>query len=165
MPAIDQIFIASGPALPMQSLNTVAVTKHGLEGDRYAIGKGSFSGQRHDLRHVTLISLEDIQESNAMLPVSFSPAETRRNIVIAGKISLLELVGREFAVGTVTLCGIEEAAPCRHPEALAKKPGFKKAFKNRAGIRAKVVHAGQISVGDEIRLASQTDRNLVVAGN
>lgn len=154
MAVVDQIFIASGARLPMQPVQTVIVTETGLEGDRYAIRKGSFSGQRHDLRDVTLISLDDIRESNAILSVPFTPAETRRNIVVAGSISLLDFVGREFAVGPVKLRGIEEAAPCRHPEKIAKKSGFSRAFKRRAGIRANVVEVGRINVGDEVRLLS-----------
>jgi len=161
MPAVDQIFIASGAALPMQSLQTAVVTGNGLDGDRYTIRKGSFSGQRHDLRHVTLISLDDVRESNANLPVPFTPAETRRNIVIAGKISLMDLLGREFTIGTVTLCGVEEAAPCRHAESVAKKSGFSKAFKHRAGIRATVLQAGRISVGDEIQVVRQAETKVL----
>ena len=134
----------------MESLQTVIVTASGLERDRYTNRKGSFSGQRHDVRDVTLIGLADIDESNAMLDVPFMPAETRRNLVIAGTIALRDLVGREFSIGTVILRGIEEAPPCRHPERLAKKSGFLSAFKNRAGIRAKVVRAGRISTGDEL---------------
>lgn len=163
MAVIDQIFIASGARLPMQSLQTVMVTANGFDGDRYTIRKGSFSGQRHDLRHVTLISLDDIRESNSMLSVPFTPAETRRNVVIAGSISLLDFIGREFAIGSVRLRGIEEAAPCRHPEKIAKKPGFSRAFKGRAGIRAKVVEVGRISVGDEVRLLSPAYRTAAVA--
>ena len=161
MAVVDQIFIASGAALPMQSLQTVMVTASGLEGDRYTIRKGSFSGQRHDLRDVTLISLDDIREGNSMLSEPFAPSETRRNIVISGKISLLDLVGREFSIGRVRLRAIEEAPPCRHPEAVAKKRGFLKAFKNRAGIRAKVLEAGRISVGDELRLLSPVETEAV----
>lgn len=163
MAIVEQIFIASGARFPMQSLQAVMVTANGFDGDRYTIRKGSFSGQRHDLRHVTLISLDDIRESNSMLSVPFTPAETRRNVVIAGSISLLDFIGREFAIGSVTLRGIEEAAPCRHPEQIAKKPGFSRAFKGRAGIRAKVVEVGRISVGDEVRLLSPAYRTAAVA--
>ncbi|HEX5280944.1 MAG TPA: MOSC domain-containing protein [Micropepsaceae bacterium] len=154
MPLIHQIFIAPTAAAPMQSLKTAMVTTHGLAGDRYALRKDLSSGQRHELRDVTLISLDDIQESNSTLEVPFTPAEIRRNIVIAGKISLLDFVGRELTIGTVRLRGIEEAAPCRRPERLAKKPGFRKAFEHRAGIRAKVLQTGQISVGDEVTLTT-----------
>lgn len=163
MPAVDRIFIASGTALPMQSVQSVVVTAKGLKGDRYAIGKGSFSGQRQNVRDVTLISVNDIRESNSTLSVPFTPAETRRNIVIAGKISLLDYIGRDFTIGNVTLRGTEEASPCRHAERVAKKSGFLKAFKHRAGIRAEVIHAGHISVGDEVRLVSQTDIGVLAA--
>ncbi len=163
MATVDQIFIASGAARPMQSLQMVEVAAHGLDGDRYAIRQGSFSGQRHDLRDVTLISRDDILESNATLAVPFTAAETRRNIVIAGRISLLDLVGREFVIGSVRLRGFEEAAPCRYPEKLAKKQGFRAAFKNRAGIRATVLQPGSISVGDEVRLITSLDGKAAVA--
>jgi MOSC domain-containing protein YiiM len=163
MAVIDQIFIARAAALPMESLPSVVVTATGLEGDRYTNRKGSYSGQRHDFRDVTLISQDDIREANAMLTVPFTAAETRRNLVIAGKIALLDLVGREFAIGTVVLRGIEEAPPCRIPERLAKKPGFFKMYKNRAGLRATVLRAGRISTGDELIPLSSTESKTIAA--
>lgn len=111
MPVIHQIFIAPVAAAPMQSLKTVMVTTHGLAGDRYAVRKGSSSGQPRELRDVTLISLDDIQESNSALEVPFTPAEIRRNIVIAGKISLLDFVGRELTIGTFGCAASKKRRP------------------------------------------------------
>ncbi len=163
MAVVDQIFIASGAGLPMQPLQSVVVTDTGLEGDRYSIRKGFYSGQRHDLRDVTLISLDDIEASNAKLSAPFTPAEIRRNLVIAGPISLLDFVDREFVVGNVRLRGIEEAKPCRVPERLANKKGFFNAFKSRAGLRATVIQPGRISIGDEVRLTTSSGEKAAVA--
>ena len=154
MAVVDEIFIAPGAGLPMLSVRTANVTATGLDGDRYASGKGSFSDYGNELRHVTVISADDIRHANAHLAVPFAPAETRRNIVVAGEVSLLDFIGREFAIGSVRLRGIEEAAPCRHPEKVARKSGFRQAFKRRAGIMAEVVEPGRIRVGDEVKLVA-----------
>jgi MOSC domain-containing protein YiiM len=123
----------------------------GLQGDRYSNGRGTFSGERHGVRHVTLISEKDIEAANVLLHNRYTLAETRRNIVVGGAIDLLSLVGREFTVGNVRLRGVEESTPCGHPEHIARKPGFIRAFANRAGIRAALLSSGEIRVGDVVQ--------------
>lgn len=101
-------------------------------------------------KEVTIISLEDIEMSNGLLTNPYTAAETRRNIVISGKVELLKLIDREFAIGPVRLRGLEDCEPCTHPERLSGKPGFQSAFQKRAGIRAQVLSNGTISIGDTL---------------
>ena len=136
----------------MQSVQAVqAIAGAGLDGDRYATGKGTFSGKRHNLRHVTLIGTDDIDEANAKLAVAFTPAETRRNIIVSGRIDLLGLIGREFMVGGVKMRGIEHSYPCELPPRLAKKSGFIEAFAGRGGLRAEILGSGPIRIGDPVQ--------------
>jgi MOSC domain-containing protein YiiM len=122
----------------------------GLEGDRYALGKGAYSNsKRITIRQVSFIEIEKFNEANNELEEKFTLAETRRNIVTEG-VELNDLVGKEFFVGEVRLLGIELCTPCKRPEKLANKKGFEKAFEGRGGLRAEVMTEGIISVGDEI---------------
>jgi MOSC domain-containing protein YiiM len=134
--------------MELQSVKAVAGV--GLEGDRYARKDGTFSGKRDDIRHVTLISASDVALSNAQLEIPYALRETRRNLVVDGAIALLDLIGKEFTVGTVRLRGVEEAAPCTYAQRLAKKPGFAVAFVGRAGIRAELLTGGVLTVGDQV---------------
>ena len=103
----------------------VAVWGKGLEGDRYALGRGAYSkSNRPVVRHVTLIAIEAIREANAELNVPFLPRDTRRNIVTEG-IDLNLLVGKRFMVGGVHMQGVELCAPCARPSALLGRPGVR----------------------------------------
>jgi len=128
------------------------IAGRGLEGDRYALGRGAFSrSMPYMIRHLSLISRQAIIEANANLETPYGEAETRRNIVTEG-VELNDLVDRKFAVGNVTLRGVELCDPCRRPEKLTGKQGFEDAFKNLGGLRAEVLTDGLIAVGSDIRL-------------
>ncbi len=151
---VEQIFISPDKGVPMVPLETVqAIAGVGLEGDRYALGIGAFSkGKRQVIRHVSLVGLEAIEESNTLAEEPFLPSETRRNIVTSG-IDLNELVGESFYVGDVEMRGVELCDPCGRPSKLAGKPRFQDAFENRGGLRAEVLSSGLIAVHDTIRVA------------
>ncbi len=151
MSEVAKIYITEDKGLPMVSLDQVmAIAGKGLEGDRYAEGRGAYSISRvPKIRHVSLISEEAIAEANANLPDPFTDAETRRNIVTAG-IELNELVGKEFLIGGIALRGVELCDPCHRPDKLAKKEGFSQAFQNLGGLRAEILTSGLIAVRDEI---------------
>ena len=155
---VNGIFLAPDKGEPMVShLQVLAVAGSGLEGDgipdRYAIGRGAFSQVGDRIRHVTLISQQDIDIANSSLEVSFLPIETRRNILIDG-MSAERLLGVRFHVGGAALEGVSICDPCARPDKLADKKGFKTAFKGEsgelAGIRAAILGSGHISIGDAI---------------
>ena len=153
--SVRHIFIAPFAGEPMQEVQEVfAIAGVGLVGDRYACKRGIFSSLRKTAcRHATLISLEALELANAQLPVPFLPSETRRNIIIEG-ISAQELndlsAGKPFRIGAALVRGVELCDPCSHPSKLSGKPGFKKAFRNRGGLRIKILRSGQIKTGDEL---------------
>ena len=155
MGRVVKLFVSPGIGEPMQALVTVqALAGRGLQGDRYAIGRGSYSRTaRQAIRHVSLIDREAIEAANEELNkrglVPFEPHETRRNIVVEGA-DVHSLLGEEFRVGSVRMRGIEPTRPCHIPSAAANKAGFREAYSNRGGIRAEVLSDGIISVGDFI---------------
>jgi MOSC domain-containing protein YiiM len=151
------IFICPEKGKPMQAVQEVrAIAGVGLEGDRYATGKGTYSGlpNRSDKsksnRQVTLISESLFDEANMLLDVPYTLIETRRNIVINGDIDVVSLVGKEFSVGPVRIRGFEDCTPCKIPEKMSGKPGFERAFKNAGGLRAEILTDGLIRIGDEL---------------
>lgn len=155
MGKILSIYICPDKGQPMQERQHVnAIAGVGLEGDRYAAGKGAWSKARATIRHVSLIAIEAIAEANNEIEVPFSPSETRRNLLTEG-VNPNVLVGGYFMVGCVKMRGVELCDPCARPSNLAGKPGFEKAYQKRGGLRAEILTSGMISVGDEILLLQE----------
>ena len=134
---------------PWTSVNVIA--GEGIEGDRYALGKGAYSNAKPVVpRHITFIEQEAVNAVNEGLDIPYTVSDTRRNIITRG-IDLDSLVGKYFLVGrNVLIRGVEPADPCHRPDALLKrKPAqFKKAFLNRGGLRGEVIRGGIIKIGD-----------------
>jgi MOSC domain-containing protein YiiM len=142
------IYTTAGAAAPMEGHDEIAaIAGAGLAGDRYAEKVGAFSDNPGGGREVTLIAREGIAAANGE-GVRVGEHETRRNLVTEG-VDLDELVGRVFSVGDVVLRGVRDCPPCKYLEALTR-PGVMAALKGRGGLRAEIVQAGVIRVGDKI---------------
>jgi len=120
----------------------------GLEGDRYFRGEGSFSKNPGGGREVTLVASEMLDVLQDEYGIALPAAETRRNLVTKG-VSLNDLVGHVFQIGSVRLKGVRLAEPCSHLERLTQ-PGVIKGLVHRAGLRADILDEGVLRVGDEI---------------
>ena len=120
----------------------------GLEGDRYFRGEGSFSKNPGGGREVTLVASEMLDVLRDEYGIALPAAETRRNLVTKG-VSLNDLVGQVFQIGSVRLKGVRLAEPCSHLERLTQ-PGVIKGLVHRAGLRADILDEGVLRVGDEI---------------
>jgi MOSC domain-containing protein YiiM len=143
------IYVAGEAGVPMTSVEqAVAVPGAGLDGDRYAAGRGHYSGRPGSGRQVTLIEREAVEAAAADYGVAITPAASRRNLLTEG-VALNHLVGREFTVGAVLLRGTRLCEPCAHLEALSA-PGVQRALAHRGGLRAEVVAGGTVRVGDAI---------------
>ena len=139
------ILIAPGPEARLTRVDSVAALPgHGLDGDRYAKGTGTFSapGRGYELTLVEAAVLDEIE---------LSWEDARRNIVTTG-ISLNALVGQTFQVGTVTCFGARLAEPCSHLEKLAR-PGLLRPLVHRGGLRADILTEGTVAVGDRVIVA------------
>jgi MOSC domain-containing protein YiiM len=126
-----------------------AFAGEGLETDRYATKRGTYSKREGRGRHVTLIAREAIVAANDH-GVPVGEHETRRNLVTDG-VDLAALVGATFTVGDVTLIGVRDCPPCAHLERLSR-PGVRAAFEGRGGLRADVIVGGTVRVGDAIEV-------------
>jgi MOSC domain-containing protein YiiM len=148
---VSEILVAAVAAAPMQSVDSIdAVASRGLEGDRYFLGVGHYSGKAGWGANVTLIESEAIAAINAGHGTAFSGASFRRNIVTA-EISLDTLIGREFQCGEAILRGTKAFPPCAHVAYLTGNPAILRYLAYCGGIGAEVLQSGTIAVKDVIQ--------------
>jgi MOSC domain-containing protein YiiM len=144
------IHIAPEASAPMVELDAARLVEGvGMEGDRYATARGTYSHKPHADRQVTLIEMETLDALARDHGIDLAPHETRRNLTTAG-VPLNHLVGREFRVGDVVLIGGRLNVPCQYLEDLLGKPVFKPLI-HRSGLNCRIVKGGTIRPGDAIR--------------
>jgi MOSC domain-containing protein YiiM len=125
-----------------------AIPGKGLAGDRYCRGEGSFSKNPGGGRQVTLVATEMLELLLSDHGITLPAIETRRNLVTKG-VSLNDLVGEIFRVGSVRMKGVRLSEPCNHLERLTQ-PGVLKGLVHRGGLRADILDEGVLRVGDAI---------------
>jgi MOSC domain-containing protein len=130
---------AEAQLVPVDS--AVAIAGRGLEGDRYAAGRGTFSGPGRGYQ-LTLV------ESEALDELGLPWERIRRNVVTRG-VSLNPLAGRRFRIGEVECIGRRLAEPCAHLEKVSGR-GLLRPLVHRAGLRADITAGGTITLGDEV---------------
>jgi hypothetical protein len=146
---VEALLVAPCPREPLTRIESArALPGRGLEGDRYALGRGTFSSGKGNGYDLTLIESEAL-EALANDGVSVTWEEARRNVVTRG-IDLNSLVGKRFRVGDVECFAQRLAEPCAHLESLTR-PGVLRGLVHRAGIRADILADGVVRVGDGVR--------------
>jgi MOSC domain-containing protein YiiM len=153
---LTEIWTTGAAAAPMRRMSTGRlVAGAGLDGDRYALGGGTWA-QYPDLeKQLTLIDRDDVAALAADVGVDLSPGDTRRNLVTEG-VDLPALVGRWFAVGDALLFGMKRCPPCAHLERLTGAR-LVKAMLHRGGINAAVFAGAEIAEGAVIRPLSDDE--------
>jgi hypothetical protein len=145
---VAALFVAPEAEAPMIRLDQAqALAGRGLDGDRYAVQRGTFSGspgKGYDLTLVTVEALEQLAREG----IELTWEDARRNVVTRG-IDLNALVGKHFTIGAVTCYAQRLDEPCIHLERLTK-PGVLRGLVHRSGIRVDVLEDGAIAVGDRI---------------
>jgi MOSC domain-containing protein YiiM len=144
------IFTALESVQPMGSHESIEVIPAGLAGDRYATGKGFYSGDAEWDAHVTLIQQEAFDDLLAQRGMTVEPRELRRNLVTRN-INLNWLIGRDFQIGeSVVLRARKVWPPCLHIIKLTGKGEAINFLAKQCGIGADVVVGGTIRIGDPI---------------
>jgi MOSC domain-containing protein YiiM len=141
---VEWIGIRPARGKPIRALDRVAITPgKGLEGDR-------FKGRDTSKRQVTLIQQEHLHAiASCLHREAIAPEVFRRNIVVSG-LNLLALKGKQFRIGSVVLEYTGLCHPCSKMET-ALGPGGYNAMRGHGGITTRVVMAGEISLGDDVR--------------
>jgi MOSC domain-containing protein YiiM len=148
--------MTSEAAAPMRRVPSARLLAgRGLEGDRYALGGGTWA-QYPDLeKQLTLIDAADVAAVATEVGVPLTPGDTRRNLVTAG-VDLPALVGRWFAVGDALLFGVKRCPPCTHLERLTGAR-LVKAMVHRGGINAAVFAGAPVAEGAVVRPVSEEE--------
>lgn len=130
--------------VPMRPQDSVLLDPEtGIIGDRYQ--------GRSKKRQVTLIQQEHLQAVASMLDTNkIDPLLTRRNLVVRG-INLLAFKGRQFYIGSTLLEMTGPCEPCSRMEENFGAGGYN-AMRGHGGICAKVIHGGEIKIGDAVFL-------------
>jgi MOSC domain-containing protein YiiM len=153
---LTEIWLTGAAAAPMRRVPAGRlVAGAGLEGDRYALGGGTWARYPDLEKQLTLIDSGAVAAVAAEVGVDLSPGDTRRNLVTAG-VDLSALVGRWFAVGDAVLFGMKRCPPCAHLERLT---GAKlvKAMVHRGGINAAVFVGAEIAEGAPVEPLSDAE--------
>lgn len=142
------IHIAAAGSEPMQALEQATlIAGVGIEGDRYATGKGYYS-HLPDVREVTLIDEETLLALKRDHDIELTPNEHRRNLTTRD-VPLNHLVGRRFRVGETLLEGGRLNVPCKYLQDLLNKKVFVPLL-NRSGLNCRIIEGGTIQPGDPI---------------
>ncbi len=153
---LTEIWLTGVAAAPMRRAPVARlVAGAGLEGDRYALGGGTWARYPDLEKQVTLIDQDDVSAVAAEVGVPLSPGDTRRNLVTTG-VDLPALVGRWFAVGDALLFGMKRCPPCAHLERLTGAR-LVKAMVHRGGVNAAVFAGGEVSEGAVVRAVSEEE--------
>jgi MOSC domain-containing protein YiiM len=141
--------IAEQASMEMEELAAAhMIAGVGIEGDRYATGRGTYSYKPHEDRQCTLIEMETLEGLRRDHGLDLAPHESRRNLTTQG-VPLNHLVGRHFKVGEVVLFGGRLNVPCKYLDDLLGRPLFNPLL-NRSGLNCRIIQGGTIRPGDVI---------------
>lgn len=145
---VEELWVAADAGAPGEVREAVTVLPgRGLEGDRHVSGQGTFpSGVAGSA--LTLIEAEVCESFDPAL----TPDQHRRNVVTRG-IELNRLVGVEFTIGEVRCRGMRLCEPCTVVQRYAGRPVLR-ALVHRGGLRADILSAGELRIGDELRVSA-----------
>lgn len=155
-PFLEALFISPARGLPMQRVSSaLALAGRGLEGDRYALGKGYYSG-RYDCE-VTLIEGEVLDRISQEDGILMGSGGHRRNMVTRG-LALRSLVGQRLRIGDVLLEYHRPRPPCDYLQRLTV-PGMTKSLGRGAGVGMRILEGGQLCEGMGIEVISMPINN------
>jgi MOSC domain-containing protein YiiM len=153
--SLEAIHIATAAGAPVRPVDEIrAIAGVGLEGDRYADGRGHYQDGRVS-RDLTLIEAEAVESLAREHGFALAPGEMRRNLTTRS-VGLNELVGRRFWVGEVLCLGTRLCEPCQYLAELTGKP-LLRPLVHRGGLRADILRGGLIRSGDQVRPANETE--------
>jgi len=155
---LAEIYIAATCGAPMQAVTSVqTIAERGLEGDRYAAGKGTFSNRFEvapGARALSLIDAASVALCAERLQCSINPALLRRNVLVNG-LDLMALRGWTLHVGDVRIELVGSCPPCRYLARLLDRD-VRAGLRGIGGMRARIVSGGLLTQGQ--RMTAVKDR-------
>jgi MOSC domain-containing protein YiiM len=162
--SVEHIHLTSAASEPMRELaGATLIAGIGIEGDRYATRRGTYSARHHIDRQITLIEVETLEALARDHGLVVAVDEHRRNLTTRG-VPVAHLVGRYFRVGSCVLYGGRLNVPCKYLEELLGRPVFRPLI-HRSGLNGRIIVGGTIHPGDPVLPAdpSELDPALVAA--
>ncbi len=137
------------PAEPQASVQLEA--GHGIVGDRHFLPQQALVIDDAPRRKedISIISADELDAFNAKFELNIPYGDFRRNI-ITHDIDLNALVGKRFRIGSALCEGMELCEPCSKLARTVNRLVLPHLV-HRAGIRAAVIEAGQVVLGDTIK--------------
>ena len=150
---IRSIFTSEKTGAGLKFHNSASlIAGKGIEGDRYATGKGLYSRVKKWDANLTIIAEEPFLKLKEEKGIFVDPKDLRRNIIVKD-VDLSSIVGKEFKIGEEAIClGRDYWPPCAY---IVEQTGRKEIFKHLArhcGIGVTVLKGGKIKRGDKIEL-------------
>jgi MOSC domain-containing protein YiiM len=149
---LHAIIIGKEAKKPLQYVQQVHAEKgKGLEGDRYFYKQGTFNKPQlsQDVREISILPYEALEECNARLNSSLDFPDLRRNLIIKNfDASLLE--DKIFTIGTTQLRIVRTCPPCRYLSRLLGED-MMRGLKYIGGYRAVIIQSGLLHVGDKLK--------------
>ena len=149
---LHAIIIGEKAKKPLHYVDSIrAVQGKGLEGDRYFYKQGTFNKPQlsQDVREISILPYEALQECNSRLNTSLDFLDLRRNLIIKDFDPLL-LKNKVFTIGTAQFRIVRTCPPCRYLSRLLEAD-MMKGLKYIGGYRAVIVQSGLLRVGDKLR--------------
>ncbi|MEO3692283.1 MOSC domain-containing protein [Roseateles paludis] len=144
---VEAIVVRGDPRQPARCItSTLALAGIGLADDRL----GKRGEAELSTRQVTLIQHEHLPVIALLAGVpTVDVAALRRNLVVSG-INLIALKNARVRVGGALLEIVGPCQPCSRMEEAVGVGGYA-AMRGHGGMTARVLEAGAIGVGDEVR--------------
>lgn len=162
-PHIEGIFITPCSAAPMQPLEVGTLIKGvGIEGDRYALGTGTYSAAflKEPGKNLTVISADAVEAEMAKVGMEPLPmGDMRRNLVVRGLSAetLNDMVGHEVTVGSSCRLFVHRrTVPCKYREAQVKRPMLMDKLWDVCGVNCEILEGGDVHVGDSVAVVPDT---------
>jgi len=149
---LHAIIIGEKAKEPLHYVDTIrAVQGKGLEGDRYFFKQGTFNKPQlsQDVREISILPYDALEECNARLNTSLDFLDLRRNLIIKDfDTSVLE--DKVFTIGTARFRIVRTCPPCRYLSRLLEVD-MMTGLKYIGGYRAVIIQSGLLHVGDTLR--------------
>ncbi len=149
---LHAIIIGQKAKEPLHYVESIqAVQGKGLEGDRYFYKQGTFNKPQlsQDVREISILPYEALEECNTRLNSSLDFLDLRRNLIIKDFDPTL-LEDKSFSIGTAQFRLVRTCPPCRYLSRLLNED-IMTGLKYIGGHRAVIVQSGLLHVGDKLR--------------
>jgi len=154
MATVASLHVSEASMRPMRSVDAVTLVPGvGVEGDRYATGRGTYVAFREPGRQLTLISGDGAASAVAGLPRRVSVPDLRRNVVVTGMTAaeLASAIGAVVRVGDACEVFVHRlCVPCLYNERLNRAPGLMEAVWEAGGVNCEILRGGVVRVGDRV---------------